>query len=300
MTTVYLSYRRQDGAREAARLFHDLAGYLGAANLLMDVAGIEPGEHAARVVLEAVALSDALLVLIGGRWLRLRDASGERQIDNPDDFVRRETGAALALGKAVVPVLSGEARMPWAAELPDALRPLADLAPLALREASWAEDVAALAAALPARVAALPRSAPQARPGVPLALVPHVVFVSYAFTDHEIAFRLVGALEAAGHRCWIAPRDISPGSPSYAVEIARAIKGSRLMLVVSQASGQSEDVLNEVTLAKNHRVARLPVRIDRAPLSEGFEYFFSQSQWLELSPRSADWGSIVPAIAAQL
>ena len=38
------------------------------------------------------------------------------------------------------------------------------------------------------------------------------VFVSYATEDRSTAEAVCAALEASGLRCWIAPRDIHPGS----------------------------------------------------------------------------------------
>ncbi len=46
-------------------------------------------------------------------------------------------------------------------------------------------------------------------------------------------------------------------------------------MVVSEHSNPSEDVLSEVTLAKNANVPRLPLLIDNSPLDDGLAYFFS-------------------------
>ena len=63
-------------------------------------------------------------------------------------------------------------------------------------------------------------------PAAPQALPAHsgaaVVFISYASQDAAVADAVVGALERAGLKCWIAPRDVVPGA-LYADEIVRAL-----------------------------------------------------------------------------
>ena len=54
-----------------------------------------------------------------------------------------------------------------------------------------------------------------------------------------------------------------------------------LVVVLSAATNGSDDVLNEITLAKNNGVPRLPLRIDTSAMDEGLEYYFSQAQRLE-------------------
>jgi hypothetical protein len=60
------------------------------------------------------------------------------------------------------------------------------------------------------------------------------VFVSYASQDVAVADAIVATLEKNGLECWIAPRDVTPGS-QYADEIVGAINDARvLVLVLSQ------------------------------------------------------------------
>jgi len=54
---------------------------------------------------------------------------------------------------------------------------------------------------------------------------PRDVFLSYASPDAAIANAVVESLEHHGIACWIAPRDVVPGS-LYADGIARAINGA--------------------------------------------------------------------------
>ena len=57
------------------------------------------------------------------------------------------------------------------------------------------------------------------------------VFISYASQDATAANAVVVALEGRGVKCWIAPRDVVPGS-LYADEIVRAINEARVVVLV--------------------------------------------------------------------
>jgi TolB-like protein len=108
------------------------------------------------------------------------------------------------------------------------------------------------------------------------------VFISYASQDASIAQQAVSALEHAGHTCWIAPRDVVPGA-LYASEIVRGINECRLVvLVLSAQSAASTHVGKELERAssKNRRIIAL--RTDATPLPSAFEYFLSESQWIEV------------------
>src|ERR1700751_4141969 len=56
-------------------------------------------------------------------------------------------------------------------------------------------------------------------------------FVSYASADAALARTVVANLERASLTCWIAPRDVQPGTP-YAESIIRAINGAKTLVVV--------------------------------------------------------------------
>ena len=128
MKGIFISYRREDSAGYAGRLYDRLAGYFGAERVFMDVEGIEPGVDFVDAIERAVASCEVLIVIIGNEWLAANSA-GTRRLDDPKDFVRIETAAALARGIRVVPVLVEDAAMPSAEQLP------ADLAPLVRRQA---------------------------------------------------------------------------------------------------------------------------------------------------------------------
>jgi TolB-like protein/thioredoxin-like negative regulator of GroEL len=114
------------------------------------------------------------------------------------------------------------------------------------------------------------------------------VFLSYASHDAELAQTVCSALEAADLRCWIAPRDVVPGT-LYADRIVRAIDESRiLVLILSKEAIASAHVGRELERAASKRHPIVALRIDTAPLTPAFEYFLNQSQWIEARADGTD------------
>jgi len=121
---IFVSYRRQETAWPAGRLYDVLVERFPAEQVFKDVDNIEPGEDFVERITAAVASCDVLLALIGPQWLTMTDENGDRRLDNPEDFVRLEIEAALARKIRVIPILVDGARMPRVNELPPALAPL--------------------------------------------------------------------------------------------------------------------------------------------------------------------------------
>ena len=59
----------------------------------------------------------------------------------------------------------------------------------------------------------------------------HDVFISYSSTDKAIADSVCATLEGRRIRCWIAPRDITPGVP-YGEALIEGLGASRLLVLV--------------------------------------------------------------------
>jgi TolB-like protein/Flp pilus assembly protein TadD len=108
------------------------------------------------------------------------------------------------------------------------------------------------------------------------------VFISYASQDSAVANSMVETLEKHGVTCWIAPRDVVPGS-LYADEIVGAINDTKVVvLVLSQHSIASPHVGKEIERASSKRHRIIAFYIDAVPLTRGFEYFLSESQWIDV------------------
>jgi hypothetical protein len=110
----------------------------------MDVDNIPVGRDFEDYLKSQVAACDAMLAVIGPNWLTAKDETGKRRLDNPDDFIVIEIGAALARNIPVVPVLVDGARMPKASELPDSLKPLARRQAVEVRHTNFSSDAEAL------------------------------------------------------------------------------------------------------------------------------------------------------------
>ncbi len=122
---IFISYRRNDSAGYAGRLFDILTNHFGAKNVFMDIDTIAPGKDFRTVIADAVGRCDVMLVLIGKHWLSMVDAQGRRRLDDPHDWVRIEITTAVAKRRVrVIPVLVGNAPMPGDNELPEELKEL--------------------------------------------------------------------------------------------------------------------------------------------------------------------------------
>lgn len=114
----------------------------------MDVAAIEPGKDFRKAIDESVASCSVLLAMIGHDWLETRNATGQRRLEDPQDFVRLELASALRRDIPVIPVLVRGAKMPLVEQLPDDLKDLAYRNAVELTHARWKSDVQVLVRAL--------------------------------------------------------------------------------------------------------------------------------------------------------
>ncbi len=119
---IFISYRRNDSATSAGRLYDRLEGHFGQDQVFMDIDTIRPGLNFVEVVQQAIADSDGLIAVIGQEWLTASDGTGGRRLDQPDDLVRLEIATALERGIRVVPVLLQGAEMPRGIDLPEGLK----------------------------------------------------------------------------------------------------------------------------------------------------------------------------------
>jgi hypothetical protein len=111
--------------------------------------------------------------------------------------------------------------------------------------------------------------------------VPHDVFISYAAPDKPVGDAACAVLERHGIRCWIAPRDATPGM-EWSGEIIRAInEATVLVLIYSRNANSSKQVHREIERAVAKGIAIVPFRIENVPASETLEYFISTPHWLD-------------------
>jgi len=121
MSRIFISYRRDDSAGYAGRLYDRLFSYFGSEEIFIDVGSIEPGQNFVTTIEAALGSCKVLLAVVGKDWLKVTDTTGRRKLDDPDDFVRLEIATALDRNIRIIPILVGGATMPSAHELPPKL-----------------------------------------------------------------------------------------------------------------------------------------------------------------------------------
>jgi tetratricopeptide (TPR) repeat protein len=115
---VFLNYRGADSHSYAALLYTELIRQFGEQRVFLDAESIPAGADFVPELLGRVRSAPVLLAVIGPSWLTATDASGARRIDDPADWIRLELGEAFAAGVRVVPILTDQAALPRADELP--------------------------------------------------------------------------------------------------------------------------------------------------------------------------------------
>lgn len=140
MSTLFISYRREDSAGHAGRLCDRLSSRLGEDRVFIDVEDVKPGQNFLRAIDDTLAGCACVIAIIGPRWLEMMTHRAQAG----DDFVLHELSAALARDIMVIPVLVGGARMPDASQLPPALTQLSRHQAIEVRDNQFDQDVARL------------------------------------------------------------------------------------------------------------------------------------------------------------
>jgi TIR domain-containing protein len=141
---VFISYRREDSAGHAGRLFDAIAARFGDDHVFMDV-DLGPGVDFENRITQTIGQSDVLVVVIGPKWATVARDENRPRLFEPRDYVRLEVETALARPEVrVIPVLVAGAQMPSAEQLPESLRPLRRRNALELSDPRWRYDTGRL------------------------------------------------------------------------------------------------------------------------------------------------------------
>src|SRR5271157_1479492 len=144
---IFISYRRQESRWSARSLRDRLCREFDPKQIFMDIDAIGLGEDFVEAIETTVAKCDVLIAVIGKNWVTSKDDHGNRRLDNPEDFVRMEIGAALKRKIRVIPVLVDSALMPQSTDLPEDLKPLVRRNALLITDTSFDGDCQRLATA---------------------------------------------------------------------------------------------------------------------------------------------------------
>ena len=145
---VFISYRRQDSAAYAGRLYDAMVARFGERNVFMDL-DLAPGVDFVERITEAVSACQVLIEVMGPTWATVKNDEGEVRIADPEDFVRLELEIALKRPEVtVIPVLVSGAQMPDRRDLPPELGAISRRNALELSDRRWRYDVGQLIGAL--------------------------------------------------------------------------------------------------------------------------------------------------------
>ncbi len=115
------------------------------------------------------------------------------------------------------------------------------------------------------------------------------IFISHSVVDKELANYLCNAFEANGLSCWIAPRNIVPGT-EWADSITNAISDCAVLLVVySKNSLRSSQVAKEIGMADRKHKYIIPYKIDDSEPEGAFDYYLSGCQWVIPNLETGDY-----------
>jgi uncharacterized protein (TIGR03067 family) len=109
----------------------------------------------------------------------------------------------------------------------------------------------------------------------------HDVFISYSSKDKMWADAACAVLEKRRIRCWVAPRDITPGT-EWGAAIIEGMDASKIMvLIFSTHANESAQVRREVERAISKGLVVLPFRIENISPAGAMEYALSNTHWLD-------------------
>lgn len=130
----------------------------------------------------------------------------------------------------------------------------------------------------------------------------HRVFISHAEAQKSEASKLCDALEAAGVRCWIAPRDCAPGS-DWVAGIPAAVEEAELVVaLLSDEALISSWVDRELNWAVSTRRPMLPILLGDAEASPRLSFLFGTIQQTRMStpPKRADLSRVLAEVRTLL
>lgn len=126
----------------------------------------------------------------------------------------------------------------------------------------------------------------------------HDVFISYSSQDMEAAQAICHALEQNEIRCWMAPRNIPPGS-DYGDVIDDAIKSCKVVVILySEKAASSPWVTGELNVAFEEQKTIIPFRLDKTPLKGQTRVMLNQRHWIDAYPDyKTKFNDLVKAVA---
>lgn len=114
------------------------------------------------------------------------------------------------------------------------------------------------------------------------------VFISYSSKDQQMADSVRLLFIEKGIPCWMAPYDIPAGS-KYAYVINDALENcSCLVLLLTNASQESQFVEREIERAITYKKPIIPMQLEDIQLNSGFKFYIGNSQIIAVPNIKAD------------
>jgi hypothetical protein len=131
MAKIIISYRHSDSDVFAGRVHDRIVSRYGDKSVFIDVDNIPFGKDFRVQIQQELASADAVLVIVGPKWLGSA-RGGRSRIMEATDPVRIEVETALNKGVPTIPILVGNTSMPKPEQLPETLKdfPFLNAAPV--------------------------------------------------------------------------------------------------------------------------------------------------------------------------
>ena len=113
-------------------------------------------------------------------------------------------------------------------------------------------------------------------------------FISYSSKNQQVADSVRLLFQEEGIPCWMAPYDIPAGS-KYAYVINDALENCGcLVLLLTNASQESQFVEREIERAITYRKPIVPLQLEQLQLNSGFKFYIGNSQIIAVPEVRAD------------
>ena len=143
-----MSYRRDDAAGHAGRLYDRLSLHFGADRIFRDLDSLAYGTEFLEAIRQAVSTCDSFVAVIGREWAGVSGPGGGRRLDDARDFVRLESSPPSSGLSRSFPCWSRRRRCRARPTLPLPLVRLCQYNGLELSDSRWDFDVGRLITAL--------------------------------------------------------------------------------------------------------------------------------------------------------
>jgi len=119
--------------------------------------------------------------------------------------------------------------------------------------------------------------------------MPHDVFISFSFRDHETAEYIVDQFQSNyGISCWICSDSVL-ASTNYKSLIANAITDSKVVVFLqSENSVKSKEVMTEISFAVSDDKIIIPFKLDQSQLSGTILYYLAGVEYIDATVSSLD------------